>query len=575
MILLSVHWIAKNVNRLVVQRKQDQDQGRCTAAYIRAQKDKLMQSVRGPHPDSALGSFYKDMSALCSRPESCINHMHLNAIIGSTAKAWTTAWGRFAQQKQKQAHHQMHVFLTAMFQRLQLLMPAVGARQAANLLWSSAQLGLNPDALVPGMTDSLARQFMVDMDAATGQGFANVLAACAKLQLSPCQGGLVKAICRHLAAVDMSTFGSQAVANTLHSLATLPAATPSIDMPGMTDILARQFMVDMDTATGQGFASVLVACAKLQLSPCQGGLVKAICGRLAAVDMSTFGSQTVANTLHSLATISAAAPSADVLDALCQRFDVLLRSRQAAELPNAQNIANTIWALSKLKHAPSDELALSMVGRMVTLCRLPGQQPKPQEVSNVLLACAELSVPVQQADTDSLASFFLSSNRRQGTQQEYTNIAWSLAVTAHLHQAHFRMMLDQLFALSGNPGEMSTPPMLKAAELTQLYQALDWLQPPPTAPAQQQSAWSSLQGKLHRLGPRPVPEQPSFHGIRQLCAALNQLQLSFRVMVVIQSYWVDAVLQSQDNKAQPVILRLFSPDYITNIPGRSCTTLTY
>jgi len=36
-------------------------------------------------------------------------------------------------------------------------------------------------------------------------------------------------------------------------------------------------------------------------------------------------------------------------------------------------------------------------------------------------------------------------------------------------------MLDQLFALSGNPGEMSTPPMLKAAELTQLYQALDWL----------------------------------------------------------------------------------------------------
>ncbi len=189
-------------------------------------------------------------------------------------------------------------------------------REAANLLWSSAQLGLNPDALVPGMTDSLARQFMVDMDAATGQGFANVLAACAKLQLSPCQGGLVKAICRRLAAVDMSTFGSQAVANTLHSLATLPAATPSIDMPGMTDILARQFMVDMDTATGQGFASVLVACAKLQLSPCQGGLVKAICGRLAAVDMSTFGSQTVANTLHSLATISAAAPSADVLDAL-------------------------------------------------------------------------------------------------------------------------------------------------------------------------------------------------------------------------------------------------------------------
>jgi len=299
------------------QRKQAQNEGSRTAAYIRAQKDKLMQSVRGPKPDLALDSFYKDMSAMCSRPESCINHMHLNAMIGATAKAWKTAWARSAQQKQEQAHHQMHAFLTAMFQRLQPLLPDVEARQAANTLWSSAQLGLNPDALVPGMTDSLARQFMVDMDAAIGQQFANVL----------------------------------------------------------------------------------VACAKLELKPCQGRLVKAICGRLATADMSTFGIQAVANTLHSLATIPAAAPSVEELDALCQPFGVLLKSRQAAELPNQQSIANTLWALSKLKHAPPDELALSMVGRMVALCCLPRQQPMPQEVSNVLLACAELSVPVKQADT--------------------------------------------------------------------------------------------------------------------------------------------------------------------------------
>jgi len=33
------------------------------------------------------------------------------------------------------------------------------------------------------------------------------------------------------------------------------------------------------------------------------------------------------------------------------------------------------------------------------------------------------------------------------------------------------------------------------------------------------------------------------------------------------------LLESQDYKAQPIILRLSSPDYITNAPGRSCTTL--
>ncbi len=379
-----------------------------------------------------------------------------------------------------------------MLRRLQPLLRAVRAREAANLLWSSAKLGLNPDALVPGMTDSLAREFIIDMDAANAQELANVLVACAKLQLSPCHGDLVQAILNQLATAGLSTFGPQDVANTLHSLAILPDAAPSVE----------------------------------------------------------------------------------VLDALCQRFGVLLSDRQAVKLPDAQNIANTMWGLSKLKHSPSDELAMSTMGRTVALCCMPGQQPTPQNISNLLLACAELRVPVKQADNDSLASFLLRSNRQPGARQAYTNIAWSLAVIGHLHQAQFTLMLDQMLALSLNPSVKSTPSLVPNIQLTQLYQALDWLQPHPTAPAHQQSAWSSLQGKLYRLGPRPAPDTPSSVGIRKLCAALRQLQLSFKAMIVIQSYWVPALLQPRDSKARPVILRLFSPSYITNNPGRSCTTLT-
>ncbi len=420
------------------QRRSNRDQVRQTGEYIKVCKNQLLESVRGPQPDLALQSFYGDILFLCSQPGASIDPSHLNAIIGATAKSWTPACARLGQQEQQQARHEVHAFLTKMMQRLQPLLPDVGAREAANLLWSSAKLGLNPDALVPGMTDSLARHFMGDMDAATGQGFANVLVACAQLQLSPCQGGLFKAILNRLVTADLSKFDPQNVANTLHSLVTIPAVAPWIN----------------------------------------------------------------------------------VLDALCQRFGVLLNSRPAAELPVAQSIANTLWALSKLKHAPSDQLAMSMVGRMVALCCVPGQQPTPQAISNVLLACAELSVPVKQADTDSLASFLLSSNKRQGTQQAYANTAWSLAVIGHLRQAQFMLLLDQMFALSGSPGEMSTPPLLTAAQLTQLYQAQDWLQPHPTAPAQQ----------LHRLGPRPAPDKPPFFGIHKLCAALNQLQLSFKAM---------------------------------------------
>ncbi len=461
--------------------------------YIKEQWQLAAQSVRHSSPDKVMEAYYGSMDQMCRYSEKQLNCIHISAAVYGTAKVWiaakTSHSGWYAKQ---QADQKLRSFIVRMLQRLEPLLPAVSTRQAANLLWSSAQLRLNPDALVPGMTDSLAQEFIVDMDAASGQELANVLVACAKLQLSPCQGELFKAILNRLATADLSKFDPQNVANSLHSLATLPAAAPSVE----------------------------------------------------------------------------------VLDALCQRFGAMLTSRQAVELPNAQSTANTMWALSKLKHAPSDELAMSMVGKMVALCRLTGQHPKPQEISNVLLACAELRLPVKQADTDSLASLLLSSTRRQGIWQAYANTAWSLAVLGHLRQTQLTLMLDQWFPFSGSPGQMSTPPQLTAAHLTQLYQALDWLQPHPTAPAHQQSAWSSLQGTLHRLGTRSAPDKPPSPGIRKLCAALNQLQLAFKAMVVIQSYWVDAVLQSLDNKAQPVILRLSTPDYINNIPGRSCTIFT-
>ncbi len=139
----------------------------------------------------------------------------------------------------------------------------------------------------------------------------------------------------------------------------------------------------------------------------------------------------------------------------------------------------------------------------------------------------------------------------------------------HLCQDQFALLLVLLTALSAADGEMLNVLPLKIPELRQLYQALDWLQPPSSAPAQQQKAWSSLQGKLHRLGPKPAPDKPSMSGISKLCAGLNQLQLPFQAVVSIQSYyWVDAVLESQDNQAEAIMLRLFTADHIKNILGR-------
>ena len=438
--------------------------------YIKNQSQLAAHSVRLSSPDKVMEAYYSCMNQVCCQAEKQLNYVHINAIVHGTAKVWTAAEDRHSHWVAgAQAEQNLRSFIARMLWRLQPLLPAIGARLAANILWSSAKLGLDPDALVPGMTDSLAQQFMADMDAANGQEFATVLVACAKLQLNPCQGALLKAMCEQIIVADLSKFDSQNVANILHSLATLPAAEPSVEL----------------------------------------------------------------------------------LDALCQRFDMLLNCCQAFnrpnELPSAQHIANTIWALSKLKYAPADELAMSMVGRMAALCRVPWQQPTPQAISNTLRACAELNVPVKQADTDNLASFILSSNRRQGPQQHYVNTAYSLAIMGHLCQAQFSLMLDQMFALSVDHHEVSQ------LQLRQLYQALDWLRLPPSTATQQGKAWLNLEGKLGRLGARPAYDIYPHPGAQLVCSALTQLSLRVNCTPAISDYRIAAILEPAGSGAAIVV----------------------
>ncbi len=239
--------------------------------YITEQWQLAAQSIRRYSFDKVMEAYYGRMDQMCCCTEKQLNCIHINAIVHGTAKVWVAAKRSHSDRgREQQTDQELRSFIVRMLRQLQPLLPAARAREAANLLWSSAKLGLDPDALVPGMTDSLAREFMIDMDAATAQELANVLVACAKLQLSPCQGDLVKAVLHRLATSDLTKFEPQHMANALHSLATIPAAAPSVE----------------------------------------------------------------------------------VLDALCQRFGVQLSDRQAVKLPDAQIIPNTMWALSKLKHAP-------------------------------------------------------------------------------------------------------------------------------------------------------------------------------------------------------------------------------
>ena len=468
-----------------------QDQARLkqlkqTGHYIKNSTAQLMHDSRGQHFDRALRQFYAHILAICEKPESCVNHIHLTAILGGLAKAWAAAEARPFNQNHQQAVVDLHRFAAKIFRMLQPVCKALGLREASNLLYALSKLSINPDRMVAGTMDAIAQQLMANMHLANMQDLAEVLAGYSMLQSTSCCEDLMQAVSRQLAIADWTHEGPASVSRIIYSLATIPAVAPSVEL----------------------------------------------------------------------------------LDALCQRFGVLLKGCQAAEIPTAQSIAKTLWALSKLKHAPSDELAMSMVDRMVALCHVPGQQPTPLEASCTLLACAQLRLPVKQAGSGILADLVLKSDKQQAGKTYSPSTAWTLAVMGHLRQDQFALLLELLTALADGHGELLNMSVLKINNLGQVYQALDWLHPPSSAPAHQRSAWSSLQGKLLRLGPRPVPDKPYGCGNLKLYAALNQLQLPFKGMVVIQNYWVDAVLEPRDNKAETIILKTSSRDYIKNVPGR-------
>ena len=237
------------------------------------------------------------------------------------------------------------------------------------------------------------------------------------------------------------------------------------------------------------------------------------------------------NRLHSMARTTAATSPIQLIDSLCKRFGVLLKSCQADELLNARSIATMISALTKLRFAPANELAMSMVGRMISLCHTSEQQPAPQLVSRFLFACAELNVLVKQTDADSLVSMLLNSTRHQVAQLVNPCTARSLAMLGCLRNKTLDNMIDQISS------EMLMRSLLDDIALYQLYQALDWLQPVASADAQVVDAWVRLKAKIGQLGPRRVTSSAPYVEAEFVCAALTQLCLRFTAQTFISKYW--------------------------------------
>ena len=593
--------------------------------HISQQMTAAMWAVKGLDPGDAMFAFLTDMQQLSSVTASSMDHINISTMFTATAKVWVAAQSnlKFALVQQMAFRHVM-ALLASLLQMLQPMMPEMGAQAVSNILWSSAKLGLHLDSLAPGVTHGLMTSFLqlaAAQDTAkqpNAQETANLLWAvttmkhtlpshiidkcCAhfvslinssKQPIAQATANLLWAVatmkhqlpshvidkcCAHFATLINSSKQpfAQELANVLWAVATMKHQLPShvIDKCcAHFDTLINSSRV-ADRPDAQSVAVLIWAVATLKHVPRDIDFLSSCCARFSVLINSRAiaeqpNAQGTANVMWGLAT-SESVPTGAFLDLYCNHISSLIHSLVVADRPDEQNVANVLWALFKFKHVPSGHLAKAMVERMVALCRLPGQQPTAQAISNVILSCADLRLAVDSVSVETLVSVFMNLSRQKTVPQDYTNLAWSLAVLGLLRMETLNLLLRGLSDVTVQRDELldgATNPFLASA-LTQMYQAWDWLQPLPAAPASEHQAWLQLgRKKLSILGGRPPATSVPHPGIPSVCAALARLNLRFKASPSVGSYPVVAILESRGTDV-PMVLSLRRHSYLRNQPSR-------
>ncbi len=545
--------------------------------YIKEQQRIASTGVRGRRPDEALLSFYASMEHLCSTAGSLLDYISLSAVITAIAQLSPSAPAKSGfKPSANSAAFELKRFWGVLLLQLEPMTSAVGAREISNILWSSAKLGLHPDAFVPGMTDALAAK-VLQLTRGEGrrqpsaQRCANSLWALATLGHHPADKGLIDAVCNHFAMLikhhDKSKQpNAKNAANVVWAVATLGHEPAN---KGLVDAVCNHFAMLIEhhdknkRPNAQAAAMVMWAVATLGHEPADKGLADVVCNHFAMLikhhdESKRPNAQTAAIVVWAVATMGHDPADKGLVDAVCKHFAMLTKHHDVFKRPSAQGAANVMWALGKMNHAPSDSVASDILERFMVLCGLPRQAPNAQELSNTLYACAMLRLKVKDHVRLALVDGLLRIDRSCGYKQHYCNAAWSLAVSGVLSSEMFLALLERLQPL---PTAEPTHVALTRQGLFQLYQALDFLHPLPMAAAQQ------LQGMVTRLGPGPLPKERSAADLsasEDLCAVLEQLRVAFTANVPLSGYQAAAVLQPRDDVTVPVVLVTKAFDHFRN-----------
>lgn len=358
----------------------------------------------------------------------------------------------------------------------------------------------------------------------------------------------------------LPTVGSREASSILWSFAKI-GLHPNSLVIGIVDGLAARFVVDIQSAKGQSYSSIMLACNELRLDPCNGNAMPAILDSLSRANLSAFSAQATANIVYCLAKVPRLQPTLELLDALCSSFLHALQTHDKRQPASPQALAHFVKSLQQLRYQPSATLLEALLSKMLDFCQdQVDQAVYPREISNFLLAYADLRYDVTQDQVDTLITQLLAD--RRANAQDFSNAAWATAVLGRLQLDQFRQLLRYLHLMEARQNK---------AQIAQLYQALDWLDASSDARLQHSKEWADIEFMLDLQGPRPAvtPSTSDMRSTQAISAALVKLGLRHSEGATVRSYWMHAVVQPSFEEARNLLITcVVNPDCFINHPTR-------
>lgn len=346
-------------------------------------------------------------------------------------------------------------------------------------------------------------------------------------------------------------------------------------MPGLADALAEQFIADPKCHNAYRYIQALYSCAQLGINPCEGRLRRHILQRFPKLSLAKVTPRMLTNMLYSVAAPSAGhlSPAADAAaletktaHKLCTRLTRMLKSSQSEDQCTEDDVASSLRSLTMLKHQPNSDFAAAFCGwyaQLLTQLQHVSPPRSSHRLGIILAACVDLRLKLPASFVSVLTPHIIGVSKPHSSHARAAacaDAAWASAALGILD-------CQTLEAILHAQGQDVSP--WSAADLSKLFQAVDWLQPD-SVKHPDHGRWSVLHDKVAALGARPV----SGHSVPQPVlraghAVLDENSIAYSSNVQLGGYLAPVIAEAQGNQDSALIFDyVAAPEVFSNVPDR-------